>query len=73
MFEDILGKDKYKEPRREKICVNSCPFCGSKTIEEDSGIFINSKEYVLTMACQACSGVWKIHYNEDLDVTDIKY
>lgn len=73
MFEDLLGSDPSPHEHREMVDVGACPYCGSATIEEGSGVFASRKEYIQDMGCQSCSAVWKIHYNEDLEVIDIVY
>ena len=71
MFEDILGQEQPVEERAPDV--GACPYCGSSTVEEGSGVFASKKEYIQDMGCQSCSAVWKIHYNEDLEVIDIVY
>jgi transcription elongation factor Elf1 len=73
MFEDILGPDEAPGGKDPEIDIGACPNCGSTTIEEDSGVFASKKIYIQTMACQSCSAIWKIHYNEDLEVVHIEY
>ena len=71
MFEDILGHEST--PIMQTLEVGVCPYCGSSTVEEGSGIFNSKRLYVQDMGCQSCSATWKVHYNEDLEIVEIVY
>jgi len=71
MFEDILGHESTSI--MQTLEVGACPYCGSATVEEGSGIFNSERLYVQDMGCQSCSATWKVHYNEDLEIVDIVY
>ena len=47
MFEDILGSEET--PVMQTLEVGACPYCGSSTIEEGSGIFNSKRLYVQDM------------------------
>ena len=71
MFEDILGSEET--PVMQTLEVGACPYCGSATIEEGTGVFSSQRLYVQDMGCQSCGETWKVHYNEDLEIIDIVY
>ena len=73
MFEDILGTEIQSVEEKAPLEVGACPYCGSSTIEEGSGVFASSTVYIQDMVCHLCSAVWKVYYNEDLEVIDVVY
>jgi len=73
MFKDLIKDiDRVKKRFKPMLDMEVCPVCRSTKVDVTDGVFINGGLYIQTMVCVVCKKKWRVVYDSDLNIIEVK-